>query len=293
MAPRSRLSIAKADIIKAIEAEAQKVWTNEQLTLLMRKNAEFWRLAKTQTLIGFIEFLLRDTKLEKVTLAFPRGEITRYIWGQASVFELALTVYPKANLYLSHYSGVYLHGLTEQIPKIVYVNKEQPYESQGSDLQQDRIDLAFRGKVRVSHEMAEFGGYRICVLHGAKANDLGVIEVSIPEAEKVRVTDVERTLIDITVRPVYAGGVFEVLKAFRMAQSAASINKLIAYLKRIGHAYPFHQAIGFYLEKAGVYSESQLELVRRIPMKFDFYLEHGMKNPEYSPKWKIFYPKGM
>ena len=98
MAPRTRLSIAKADIIKAIEAASRKVWTSEQLNALMREHAEFWRLAKNQTLIGFIEFLLRDTKLNKATLTFPRGEITRYIWGEASVFELALTVYPKANL---------------------------------------------------------------------------------------------------------------------------------------------------------------------------------------------------
>lgn len=293
MPRRTRLSIAKADIIKAIEAAFRTIWTSEQLNALMRENAEFWRLAKNQTLIGFIEFLLRDTKLKQATLTFPQREITRYIWGDASVFELSLTLYPKANLYLSHYSAVYLHGLTEQIPKIVYVNKEQPYQSQGSELQQERIDLAFRGKVRVSHEIAEFSGYRICVLHGAKTKDLGIIEIPGPAGEMVRVTDVERTLIDITVRPVYAGGVFEVLKAYRMAQKTVSVNKLIAYLKRIGHAYPFHQAIGFYLEKAGVYSESQLELVRRIPMRFDFYLEHGMKDPEYSPKWKLFFPKGL
>jgi hypothetical protein len=291
MAPRTRLSIAKADIIKAIEGASRKIWTKEQLNALMRKNSEFWRLAKNQSVIGFIEFLLRDTKLEQASLTFPNRKITRYIWGDVSVFELSLSVYP--NLYLSHYPAVYLHGLTEQIPKIIYVNKEQPYESKGSDLQQERIDLAFRGKVRVSHEMAEFHGYRICVLHGAKTHDFGVIEIPGPEGEILRVTDVERTLIDITVRPIYAGGVFEVLKAYRMAEKAVSINKLIAYLKRIGHAYPFHQDIGFYLEKAGVYSQSQLDLVRRIPMEFDFYLEHGMKDPDYSPTWRLFFPKGM
>jgi len=291
MAPRTRLSIAKADIIKAIEGASRKIWTKEQLNELMRENAQFWRLAKTQSVIGFIEFLIRDTQLEQATLTFPNRKVIRYIWGEASVFELSLTVYP--NLYLSHYAAVYLHGLTEQIPKIVYVNKEQPYQSQGSDLQQERIDLAFKGKVRVSHEMAEFHDYRICVLHGAKTHDLGVIKMPGPEGEIVRLTDVERTLLDITVRPVYAGGVYEVLKAYRIAQNTVSINKLIAYLQRIGHAYPFHQAIGFYLEKTGVYSESQMELVRRIPMKFDFYLEHGMKNPDYSPKWKLFFPKGM
>lgn len=291
MALRSRLSIAKSDIIKAIEAASRKIWTAEQFNELMRENAQFWRLAKNQTLTGFIEFLVRDTKLKQATLIFPQRKITRYIWAEASVFELSLSLYP--NIYLSHYPAVYLHGLTEQIPKTVYVNKEQPYQSQATELLQERIDLAFSRNVRVSHEIAEYSGYRICVLHGAKTKGLGLVEMPGPEGEIVRVTDVERTLIDITVRPVYAGGVFEVLKAYRTAQKTVSINKLIALLQRIGHAYPFHQAIGFYLERAGVYSESQIELVRRMPIKFDFYLEHGMKDSDYSPRWKLYFPKGM
>jgi predicted transcriptional regulator of viral defense system len=291
MAPRTRLSIAKSDIIAAIEAESRKIWTAEQVNQLMRENAQFWRLAKNQSLIGFIEFLLRDTKLKEATLTFPQKKITRYLWGEASIFELSLSLYP--NVYLSHYSAVYLHGLTEQIPKTVYVNKEQPYQSQGTDLQQERIDFAFSRNVRVSHEIAEHRGYRICILHGAKTDNLGVIEIPGPDGEMLKVTDIERTLIDITVRPVYSGGVFEVLKAYRMAAERVSINKLIAYLTRIGHAYPFHQAIGFYLERAGVYSESQLELVRRIPINFDFYLEHGIKDAEYSKEWRLYFPKGM
>ena len=35
---------------------------------------------------------------------------------------------------------------------------------------------------------------------------------------KIRLTNIERTLIDIAVRPVYSGGVFEVLKAYRLAK---------------------------------------------------------------------------
>lgn len=291
MARRSRLSIAKSDIIKAIEAASRKIWTADQFNELMRENAQFWRLAKNQTLTEFIDFLVRDTKLKQATLIFPQRKITRYIWAEASVFELSLSLYP--NIYLSHYAAVYLHGLTEQIPKTVYVNKEQPYQSQATELLQERIDLAFSRNVRVSHEIAEYSGYRICVLHGAKTNGLGLVEMPGPGGEIVRVTDVERTLIDITVRPVYAGGVFEVLKAYRRAQKTVSINKLIALLQRIGHAYPFHQAIGFYLERAAVYSESQIELVRRMPIKYNFYLEHGMKDSDYSPRWKLYFPKGM
>lgn len=291
MAPRSRLSIAKADIIKAIEQASRRVWTADELNQLMQENAEFWRLAKGQSLTGFIQFLERDTKFKEAMLVFPQRKVARYLWGDASVFEIALSLYRK--VYLSHYAAVYLHGLTEQVPKTVYVNKEQAAASQGSDLTQSRMDFAFRQRVRVSHELAEFRGYRICVLHGANTGNLGVIEMKGSEGEKLRVTDVERTLIDITVRPVYSGGVFEVLKAYRLAHNKVSINKLTALLKQIGYTYPFHQAIGFYLERAGVYSESQIELLRDFPIELDFYLEHKMKNPEYSERWRLFFPKGM
>jgi len=291
MAPRSRLSIAKADIIKAIEGASRKVWTADQLNEIMQENAEFWRLAKSQSLTGFIEFLVRDTKLKAAVLTFPQRKVTRYLWGDASVFEVALSLH--RSLYLTHYAAVYLHGLTEQVPKTIYVNKEQPYESQGTELKQERINFAFGRRVRVSHDVAEFRGYNICLVHGAKTGNLGVIEMEGPEGEKVLVTNVERTLIDIAVRPVYAGGVFEVLKAYQLAHKTVSINKLTALLKQIGHSYPYHQAIGFYLERVGVYSESQVDLLRQFPIEFDFYLEHGMKDPEYSERWRLFFPKGL
>ena len=40
----------------------------------------------------------------------------------------------------------------------------------------------------------------------------------------VRVTDLERTLIDIAVRPEYAGGVYEVLNVYRLAKGKVSAN---------------------------------------------------------------------
>lgn len=43
------------------------------------------------------------------------------------------------------------------------------------------------------------------------------IDVGVKTIKKIRVTDLERTLIDIAVRPAYSGGVFEVLEAFKNA----------------------------------------------------------------------------
>ena len=122
---------------------------------------------------------------------------------------------------------------------------------------------------------------------------LGIIRSEGPEGEKLRVTNVERTLIDITVRPFYAGGVFEVLKAFKLAKDQVSINKLAATLKKIGYVYPYHQAIGFYLERSGVYKESSIDIFRRMDKNYDFYLTYQIRDKEYSKDWRLFYPKGL
>ncbi len=67
-------------------------------------------------------------------------------------------------------------------------------------------------------------------------------------------TSLERTLIDITVRPNYAGGAFAVLDAYRQAieRNLISSNKLVVVFNSIPFIYPYHQAIGFYLERAAM-----------------------------------------
>jgi len=66
----------------------------------------------------------------------------------------------------------------------------------------------------------------------------------------------------------------------------------MATLKKLGHLYPYHQAIGFYLERAGFGSEA-LDLARRPGLVFDFYLTHGMDDTTYDKWWRLHYPTGL
>lgn len=122
---------------------------------------------------------------------------------------------------------------------------------------------------------------------------MGVTElVAQKGAPPIRVTNLERTLIDAAVRPVYAGGVFEVKNAYKAAKDQVSINKLASYLKTIGYTYPYHQIIGFYMERTG-YRPTQLDLLRTIPQQYDFYIDYGLKQPGYDSKWRLYFPKGL
>lgn len=216
--------------------------------------------------------------------------------GEVSVYELSAAIFPRS--YLSHYSAINLWGLSEQIPKTIYITQEQsngPAKSQSVKLEQGNIDKAFGKPQRESETFDTFQDYKIVFLRGKHTKDLGVEKLGTSGKNQVKVTDIERTLIDIAVRPAYSGGVHEVLKAFRQAkeQGNVSINKLSGYLSRMNFIYPYHQAIGFYLEAAGNYKASQIDIFRNKVKDFDFYLAYEMQDMAYSKQWKLYYPKGL
>jgi hypothetical protein len=113
------------------------------------------------------------------------------------------------------------------------------------------------------------------------------------QVEKIRLTDIERTIIDISVRPVYSGGVHEVLEIYRKANAKISPDKLVERLVTLNYTYPYHQVIGNYLEKAGVYEKSTAERFLEFGLEYDFYLTQQMNEPTYSAKWRLYYPKNL
>jgi hypothetical protein len=294
-------SEVKAEIKKMQEALPQieddlsasevKIFTRTDVEQIFSENRESWGLNKKTSVKSFIDFMTSEG-LREVRFNFPSRKETRYLWGDVSAFELAQSLKP--NAYLTHRGAMGIHGLTAGPPDVIYLNQEQPKPHQRSNtLTQEGIDRAFRNKPRLSNEVAEHGGLTVCVVHGQRTGGLGVIEVEGENGERIRVTNVERTLVDITVRPAYAGGASVVLEAYRRAKDKVSVPRLVEILREMDYVYPYHQAVGFYLERAGVYEDSELRQLEEIPMEFDFYLENRMEDPDYSERWRLYYPKGL
>lgn len=283
--------IARKDIVSTLEEYSKEIFDYRDISRILEEHREFWRLPRSLTTPKFIELLTKNTKLKSYELKFARKIYWRFVWGDVSVYKLALSL--ERNTYFTHYSALYWHNLTDQIPKAIYVNYEQAQKRYVANrLLQPNIDRAFRGSQRESKNIAAIGDFKICLLNGKYTNRLGVIEMITPENETITLTDIERTLIDIVVRPSYSGGIHEVLNAYRKAVEKVSINKLSAMLWKLNYIYPYHQAIGFYLQRAGIYRESQIQLLKKFNFEYDFYLSHQMKEAEYSKEWRLYYPKG-
>ena len=286
-----RIEIAGPAIFDFFDQSKKRVYTGEELRTVLYRNRAAWKLPDYIGIGKFVDFLVQTGKLvTREIVSEHYRSATRFIWGQASPFAIALSL--RASAYLSHGTAVFLHGLTDQIPKTIYVNKEQSVKPRSSSLlTSEALARAFSGQQRRSVYNFSYDEWTIVLLSGKNSGRLEVGPIAADTGEPIEVTRLERTLIDITVRPAYAGGVYQVLEAYKAAKDKLSVNTLMATLKKLDYVYPYHQAIGFYMERAG-YEESRTERLLKLGTSLDFYLAHGIKDREYDSKWHLFYPKG-
>jgi hypothetical protein len=182
----------------------------------------------------------------------------------------------------------------------IYVNKEQsPKPDASTTISQDAIDLAFRNPPRVSNYVYKFNSERMVLISGKSTGGYGVVETQDKSGFPIRLTSVERTLVDIAVRPVYAGGIVSVLSAYRSALGTAAkalgsapVEKIVHVIRKLGHAYPYHQVIGFYLQRAGL-TDDQTSQLHAFGLNFNFYLANGMKEATLNPDWRLYIPRDL
>ncbi|MGH7850630.1 MAG: hypothetical protein ACREOP_10060, partial [Thermodesulfobacteriota bacterium] len=196
----------------------------------------------------------------------------------------------RSRSYISHGSAVILNDLSDQTPENIFVNKEQSEKNWSNELTQEGIDRAFKNKGRQSNYIWSWKNYCFTLLNGKNTGDYGVVNIELETGEIVRTTNLERTLVDIVVRPVYSGGANNLIEIFRRANGMVSAKQIIKTLKKLDYSYPFHQSIGFLMERAG-FEKNEYEQLMKLGMDYDFYLDYRMKNKRYDRNWRIYYPR--
>lgn len=295
----TRIQIAKPDIITTF-ASGPRVLHASTIATVFNQNRHGWRLAQNTTLRDFIAFLIQSTELRVVRFPFPQREVSGYTWGKVPLLETLVALVDQG--FYSHYTALRIHGLTEQVPKTIYINQEKPrssslYRDEDEVYAQEAIDQAFRKPPRATNNEIELPAEqcRVVMLQSAYHEGLGIVDGVFHDGSEhglpVRYTDLERTMIDIVTRPFYAGGVAEVAKAFENAKGQLAVNKMSAMLKKMRFGYPYHQAIGYYLERAG-YKPTLVDIFRRQPMLRDFYLTYGLDKTTYCREWRLHIPEG-
>jgi hypothetical protein len=238
-----------------------------------------------------IKILTSSEKLKRIEFSFPSKKYTRYTWGEKSIYEILLSL--DVNAYYSHFSALHFHKLLDRDETEIYLNIEQsPKREYINTMMQENINKAFSRLPRITNNVTNYMQKKIYLLNGKNTGKLGVISMKGPNKEKIFLTDIERTLIDIAIRPQYSGGVSNVLNVYRKVIQNISAEKILKMLTKLKYFYPYHQTIGFYLDKAGLKKDSII-FREKIRIEYDFYLTYQIDQPEYCEKWRIFYPKDL
>jgi len=216
--------------------------------------------------------------------------------------EVFHTIYPKG--YFTHYTAMRYYKLTDQLPKSIYINNEQQSISKESinyekgHLTQSSIDTALQKKIRIRNSTLSLFNHVGFKISGKNTKNIGTTSVYIGGI-KVKITSIERTLVDIIVHQEFSGGSGEVFNAYlktyklyNMGEINFSINKLIRILKKLNYIYPYYQSIGFLLEKVG-FDTSKFKKEFKINHKFYLIREKPIEELQYIEDWKLYIPKNL
>ena len=292
MARKSYFELNFAAVENYFDQLKNKSFSERTLQEIFNRKRSDWKIPDTQNATKFISFLQKKNVLFLTPFTDAENK-KKIICSWKTKDDHTIMAGLKNGSYFTHYSALFMHQLTQQIPKTYYLNFEHyadmKPQSGKTKLSQAAIDRVFSKPQRKSSVSYTFKDWNIFIINGKMTKKLGVLK-HINDEQSYEYTDLERTLIDVAIRPVYAGGVFEVLEAYKKAREKLDVRKLRNYLNKMDFIYPYDQVIGFYLEKAG-YAEKYLNLFD-IKKDFKFYLTYDIRNKEYSPRWQLYSPKG-
>jgi predicted transcriptional regulator of viral defense system len=169
-----------------------------------------------------------------VLVPFELGRARQYL---GSPLVVARELMHGEDYYLSHATAMELHGMLTQPQLVVTVSTPQPRRAVTI------LGVPFRF-IRCQHRHL-----------------FGLTEHWVTKQDQVRVSDLERTIIDGLKQPEYCGGITEVAKGLWMRRQDLKVDRLLAYAKRLGVGAVLRR-LGFLLETYEMANAPELDRLR-------------------------------
>ena len=156
--------------------------------------------------------------------------------GMYTTHEYLIAAHVAEPMYIGYYSALSHHGLTEQVPRTVYVVTPT------------------RAKSREIHGVS----YRVTTVTGRKF--FGFVPISI-EGTTIQVSDLEKTLVDCADHPEFCGGLRELATAMRTAnERGCEWDTVSEYLERLDNGAATKRIV-YLADQLGIDLPAREELV--------------------------------
>lgn len=189
------------------------------------------------------------------------GENVRYV---GNWYVVAREIVNSPDYYISYYSAMDIHNMvTHPITKVFITTPKQEYKKQ-------RI---------AGNTTFEFIYTNIKYIWGVK-------KFWVTKSEQVRVSDIERTIIDCLYRPKYCGGILEIVKGLWIQKEKIDFNKLLNYALKFNKGVVIKR-LGYILESLNLKDADYLDKLR-VRINNRYYILDPLLTTEetYKNSWK-------
>lgn len=169
--------------------------------------------------------------------------VTGKLPGSVAAHDFAIATAIHVPSALSHATALNLHGLTEQVPRIITCTTTAKIVTPA--MRQQEGD----GRRRASEWNIE--GLRIRFVSVVPSRFFGIEDVWVDTRTRIPVTDRERTVLDLFVDPRGRSGIREALAVLEEHVSRLDVAKLVSYAVRLGVA-SVGKRLGWALESRGI-----------------------------------------
>ena len=177
MGRKNKLDDSLDSIELFFDSYGYKSFTESKFGEIFNRNRHDWGVARNRYAGQVLDYLVnRKVMFENTFLSENNDSKSVYSWKTKDEFTVVAGL--KSESYFSHYSALYIHQLSLQIPKTIYLNFEHKATSVISNtdnvLLQESIDKAFQSSQRKSMLSFSFLEKKIILVNGKYTNRLGV-----------------------------------------------------------------------------------------------------------------------
>ncbi|MDE0670897.1 MAG: hypothetical protein OXH72_04060 [Caldilineaceae bacterium] len=266
---KPKQSLVGIELVRLLAYEGDRIFTIDRARQLAPRVG-----LKDAYLVEALHHLRRNNWI--VLLRRGLYALSSMVPGVATVHEFEVAAALVSPAMISHWSALHYHGLTEQIPRDVFVLTTT--DAWIPRLRKDRTKRRRSGSgFLVGDTLYRFTQVKPDRFFGGGQRWIG--EVRVP------ITDLERTLLDGLSMPRYCGGFAEVLHAVQVAMDRLNIELISEYAVRLGVTTA--KRLGWVLESQGV-PGSELAVLSELPVKGYCKLDPtGPRTGSCNSRWMV------
>lgn len=255
--------IQKIELLQAIIEAGLRVFETKDIKSIINKLG-----INSVNSYNLISALIRDGWAETIKKGVYKLTPST---GISPIHEFEIAMHLVKPAMISFYSAFYHHGLTEQLPRIIYIStlKESSTPQKG----------LFKKKAGFN-----FNGIEYQIIQVKKDKYYGGERAWRGESPFL-VSDLERTLLEGFAMPQYCGGFPEVMYGMEQSFQKLNLERLLSYAKRWDIAVC--RRVGWALEQFGIENEQTLSLAQIESPGYRRLDPSREPKGKYSSKWRL------